>query len=360
MDIKSYKHKFKYSNKFIKKYNTVQKKNDCNLNLSEDLFCKAFNFVPFPMFITEYKNGEFIYANKAFYKEANLPKEEIIGQTSEDIGLWEKGERDNFIKLIQRDNFVHEQEYEVFKRKNKKTISLFITGMIEINNIKCLLGGFIDKTEQRILEQEVLNISELERKKIGQDLHDDVGQILLGITLLSKTIENKLDTKLKEEYEIASKISKYSNIAIEKIKNLSHDLCPVDFTTQGIIYALQELSNNIGYFSNISCKFIYDNNIILNNNTVATNLFRIAQEAINNAVKHGKPKNIELSLKKINNLIILRISDDGIGFNINEISKNGMGLKIMKYRARNINAQLKIINNSPAGVIIICTFDLII
>lgn len=198
-------------------------------------------------------------------------------------------------------------------------------------------------------ESEIIATSEKERRRIGLDLHDDLGQILTGIAFQSMILEG--DLKNKSEINNIKKISNLTSKAINKVKMLAKGLYPITLKENGLIYAVEEFINSIIKIYKIKCKFKGEN-IIINDENVALNLFHIIQEAVNNSVKHGNPTQIDILLNKTNDDIVVKIIDNGIGFQ--QENNKGMGLKIMKYRARLINAELNISSKKNEGTTIIC------
>lgn len=121
--------------------------------------------------------------------------------------------------------------------------------------------------------------------------------------------------------------------------------------------SLEELANNIQNLSGVTCSFTCPSSVLIDDSNIATHLYRIAQEGINNAVKHGKATHIELNFTRQQNHITLILKDDGIGIADDTKNAKGIGLKIMRYRARMINATFSMKSNSPQGVILECTLN---
>jgi len=213
-----------------------------------------------------------------------------------------------------------------------------------------------DITERKRLEKVILQISEREQYRIGQDLHDDLSQQLTGISILAHVLEKKLAEKGVNESKDAGKISELLAKSIVHTKTLARILHPVEIQVGGIIAALQDLADNIETIYNISCAFTYSNNININNISIATHLYRISQEAINNAIKHGRASRILISLENKSGKNILKIDDNGVGFPEPKIIKMGMGLHTMEYRTKIIGGTLNIKTAENKGTTIECVF----
>lgn len=208
--------------------------------------------------------------------------------------------------------------------------------------------------ERRRLEREILQISDLERCRIGRELHDGAGQALTAITLLSRALYGKLREKDPEPAAIADKINDLARRANSDMHDLAHDLYPKKLQQGGLIAALDEMATHVTDSLGISCCLHCSHKHLTVDDAVAVHLYRIAQEAVNNAVKHARAKNIVIDLK-VGKKSALRIIDDGIGFPKDTPGEQGMGLTTMKYRAGIMGGALKI-SGDKGGTTITCTF----
>ncbi len=214
-----------------------------------------------------------------------------------------------------------------------------------------------DITERRRLEREILETSRREQQRIGQDLHDVMGQHLTGIAFLAKALQAKLAEKGAPEAESASRIAGMINEAVGQGRALARGLCPVDLSTDGLMAALREYAANFEKLFGVACRFRCDEPILVHNDSVATHLYRIAQEATTNAVKHGKAGQIEIGMSAADGRSVLTIVDDGIGLSEDDQEGDGMGLRIMRYRAGMIGATLDIHRDSGGQTILSCCFE---
>jgi signal transduction histidine kinase/DNA-binding response OmpR family regulator len=227
----------------------------------------------------------------------------------------------------------------------------------EKGNVVQLIEYILDITERRRLEREIIEISQEERNKIGQDLHDSLGQQLAGIAFLTEVLEKRLHEISETEALHISKISRLISGAIEQTRFLARGLSPVEMEPNGFITALERLIENINSVFGIAGSLKTYGHALIHDNKVATQLFYIAQEAINNAVKHSKAKNILVSLTFDKDTIKLEVNDDGIGISGSMNGKNGLGLRIMHYRARLIGAILTIEKKQKFGTRIHCLLN---
>jgi signal transduction histidine kinase len=229
---------------------------------------------------------------------------------------------------------------------------------IELDGVPCALSIAHDVTERRELERELIEISERERQRIGYDLHDTLGQHLAGIAFLSKVLEQQLTARNAVEATQAAQIVTFINQAIEQARTLAGGLAPVTLETYGLVFALQELATSVEALFHCSCKVSSPHAIHITDHAVAMHLYRIAQEAVNNAIQHGKAPQITITLSgRHEGGMLLMVQDNGAGFPTDVAERRGMGLRIMHHRARMIGAFLEVQRQAHGGTCVICTLD---
>jgi len=211
--------------------------------------------------------------------------------------------------------------------------------------------------QRKELERQLLAISEREKRLIGQELHDSIGQQFTGIAFMTKVLEKRIAGKLPEEAAGAAEISKLVNEAMSQTRVLAKGLHPVDLDAQSPASALQELAATTEHLFGVNCSFTCDKPVAVADATVAVNLYRIAQEAVTNAIKHGKAKNIRIALVSNAGQSVLSIKNDGLDFESVPVKHEGMGLNIMHHRAEIINGSLDIRKGASGGAEIVCTFQ---
>jgi signal transduction histidine kinase len=207
------------------------------------------------------------------------------------------------------------------------------------------------------LEKEILHISEHEKQSIGQDLHDDLGQQLAGIWLLSDLLKSSLIKQKSPEVESADKITSLLKDALALTRSLARGLHPVAVQAGGLVAALDELAARTSQMFRIDCRCKCPPSIEMDN-TTSTHLYRIAQESVTNAVKHGLAREIEIELSTNPIRTVLSVRDKGKGKGITELDpkRQGMGLRIMKYRADMIGGILDIQRHQTGlGTTVVCT-----
>jgi len=207
------------------------------------------------------------------------------------------------------------------------------------------------------LESEISNISEKERRRIGEELHDSLGQQLTGISFMTKALEQKLAVAAPNEVTNVTEIGKLVNQATDQARGLAKGLHPVDLGAEGLMSSLEELATTTKNLFGITCTFKCDRPVEVDDTTVAVHLYRIAQEAVNNAVKHGKATDIKIVLLQGEDTSVMTIKNDGLGFPKEFEAKNtGIGLQIMDHRVDLIGGSLDIHAAEDGGTIVTCTF----
>jgi len=205
--------------------------------------------------------------------------------------------------------------------------------------------------ELKALPQKIITAQETAQKIIAQEIHDDLGQLLIALKLY--VVNNTMD--LVEEFPEVKKLSEGLKIRIneiiEKARNLSHQLAPPDLKYIGLVNAVKELTNAFAVEKKLSVKFLHQNleDIDFENKDII--LFRIIQEALTNVIKHAQAKNIEVSLQYKQGKVYLKIKDDGKGFNPKEYGRSAksLGLSVMRERAKLVGGIIQLKSSPGAG-----------
>lgn len=213
-----------------------------------------------------------------------------------------------------------------------------------------------DVTHRKRLEREILEVSELERKRVGQDLHDGLGQLLTGTSLLSKGLQKRLQRRSLPEAAEAGRIKDLIDLALDETRALSKGLFPVDHEDVDLRRALEDLAARVSDTFRVSCRVEGELAVPLPDRAAVTHLLRIAQEAVSNSIRHGRARRIIIELSSAHGGNLIRIRDDGVGMAQAPRRSDGMGLRSMSYRAGAIGATLEIGPAPGRGTVVTCRF----
>lgn len=242
------------------------------------------------------------------------------------------------------------------RRKNGSVFPMDLSvSEVRFGDRRSFCGFVRDISERKELEREILAIGDRERIRIGQDLHDDLGQQLTGVEFMCQTLEQTLSAKGFEEAGAVDEIGRLIRSAIAHTRRLARGMSPVILDPGGLIPALGELAEMTAKQYQIKCEFSCPRTFPIDDEAAAGHLYRIAQEAIQNAMKHGKATKIDIGLTKTPERIALSIRDNGKGVPKKLPKHRGMGLRVMGYRAGLIGGSLAIQRPATGGTTILCT-----
>ena len=209
------------------------------------------------------------------------------------------------------------------------------------------------RAEREQLQKELLRIGEREKQVIAQELHDGLCQHLAGVAMMSGLLHRRLALRDDAEASQAKLISELLNTGVNEARNLSHGLHPVRSEADGLESALAQFAKTVSTLFHVQCKFECPEPVEVANES-ATHLFRIAQESVNNAIKHGQARRVTIALTRGETGITLTIRDNGIGIPRKPRGSGGMGMQIMKHRATTIGASLKVHRAGKRGTVVCC------
>jgi two-component system CheB/CheR fusion protein len=215
-----------------------------------------------------------------------------------------------------------------------------------------------DISERKRLEKTILEIRETERRRIGQDLHDGLGQHLTGVAFMGKVLEERLAESSAPETADAAKIVKLVNESIKMTRELARGLLPVASEAHGLMSALQGWAVEVSELFHVACRFECSDSVFVHDEARADHLYRLAQEAVTNAIKHGRAGTIAVGLAVVMGGGALTIRDDGCGFDVAPKSQSGLGLRIMSYRAKMIGGSLSVQSSLNGGTVVRCLFPI--
>jgi PAS domain S-box-containing protein len=232
------------------------------------------------------------------------------------------------------------------------------TRIIERDGKRVEIEGIArDITERRRLEREILEISNREQRRIGHDLHDGVCQQLAAIAYRLAIAGDRLQQKAPAEAAEVEQIENLINEANSQARSVARGLFPVRLEESGLAAALEELADGLSSRFKVKCRFLCKAPPLAVDNEVALHLYFIAQEALLNALRHGNATDLTISLGPVGDQFALTVQDNGKGFQISGVNRSGMGIRIMRYRARVIGAALELTSQEGRGAKVACVFS---
>jgi signal transduction histidine kinase len=210
-----------------------------------------------------------------------------------------------------------------------------------------------EMAERERLEREILEVGERERRRIGRDLHDSLGQLLTGTALAGQVLHEKLAAQASTEASDASRVVTLVEEAIELTRRLSRGLDPVELESGGLAHGLRELVAKTSELTAAHCEYLGTQSITIRDSATSTHLYRIAQEAITNAIKHGHAHSIAVRLEELEGRLRLTVRDDGTGIPPPGRRGAGMGLRVMAHRAAVMGGQFNVRRETP-GTLVEC------
>lgn len=305
--------------------------------------------------------GRFVHANSSFFTTMGYKEEMVMGKTPWEIGLMDAEEtarsKERFARLLcGEDNLPVDSRLRT-KDGEWRTVELRSTSTRKPDgSLDRIVVTGTDMTERNRLQQEVLRVVEQEQARVGHDLHDGVGQTMTGIVSLLEALEVDLQGDARQQ---AQRIHELLRQSISEVRRMSHGLSPTSVKNRGLVGALQLLAETVRTNFRTPCTCEVDVQMAIRNNDKETHLFRIAQEAVNNALRHGKPSKVSIVLQHVSPTECeLRIEDDGAGLKKSKAKESGgIGVRVMDYRANLIGARLTIKPKPRRGVVVTCRFQ---
>lgn len=231
-------------------------------------------------------------------------------------------------------------------------------GEVMLPKGRIFTGIIRDLSERKELEEKILSISEEEQSRIGQDIHDDLCQQLAAIGCLSRVVYQRLSADNRPEALQLAEIARLVTQANVRAREMSRGLMPVVLDSAGLMAALADLASSTERIFRVSCPFRCDPPVQVDDNKLATQLYRIAQEGVANAIKHSRAERIELSLALEDGFLTLTIRDNGVGVAGGGAKSSGMGLLTMSHRARMVGGNLTVEPDPVRGTIVQCIVPL--
>jgi PAS domain S-box-containing protein len=288
------------------------------------------------------RSTEALYAQPSAWLDAIHPEDRE--RVREAATTQHTGAYDEEYRIVAPDGSVRWIRDRAFPIRDENGVVYRIAGIAE------------DITERKRLQHQILEISEREQRRIGQDLHDGLSQHLTGLRMIATALERGLEESKHPLAQQASTIRDLISQAIGQTRSLARGLSPVHMGIEGLILSLQKLAEGVELQTGVSCTFRSTPFMTIDDTFVATHLYRITQEAVNNAIRHGRASSVVISLECNSDHGWLTISDNGVGMSAKARRGEGMGLHIMSDRAQMIGGALIVSAGPNGGTVVTCSF----
>jgi PAS domain S-box-containing protein len=332
----------------------AQKQRAEALSQSEHYLAEFFDKSPLGlMWIGPY--GDVLRVNQAQLELLDRPAENVLGRRVGEFHV-DAEIAENFIERLAAGETLQNRRARFRQPDGSIKHVLIDANGLWRNGALAHSRWFVRDITRRIeLEREILAIAEQEQLRIGRDLHDDLGQQLAGIEFLAQSLIRRLGKQSKEEAAHAREIAAITRQTMVRTRELARGLSPIGLESNGLMHGLRDLAARTRKIFDVDCRFRCPAQVPVHDHTVAIHLYRIAQEAVSNAIRHGKARRIDIGLALNGDRIVLAISDNGIGMPKKATKHKGFGLRIMQYRAGVIDGSLLAQRQPNGGTAFVCT-----
>jgi PAS domain S-box-containing protein len=317
----------------------------------------AFRLSPVASAISRMSDGQILDVNDRFARFFGYEQQELIGRTGIELGLWVDPEvRERLVAAVREAGVLNDFELAVRTRAGEERIVLGSVALMEMEGEVCALIKFVDITAARRLERAVEEAGETERRRLSYELHDDLGQRLAGANVLCFTLGEQLKGEGHPAASRAERAGELIRDAMAHARSLSRALAPVDLLSEGLVDALERLCTSTEEAYGVRCTLDAVAPSGVDDPVRATNLFRIAQEAVSNAARHAGASAMHVRLWRDGHELVLEVHDDGAGVPAEMLHGHGggMGLRTMRSRAAAHGGELSIVHESGGGTTVRC------
>ncbi len=300
-------------------------------------------------------DGRILRANQAMGAMLGFGPEDLFERQWAEFGA-DPGVLTNLLGRLARKESLHDILVRL-QRQDGSLRYVFIDANCALEQGKPVQSRWFvrDVTRRVELEHEILVISDRERQRIGQDLHDDLCQQLTGIEFLARALERRLHAESQVEAAQAKEVCHLIRRAITHAHDLAHGMFPVELHAGGLAGAPRDLAQRTQSMFRLDCRFRGGSSALIPDPVTHIHLYRIAQEAVRNAVKHGKARQITIGLETAESRIVLSVRDNGVGLPLKRRETEGLGLRIMEHRAGVLGGSVRVESLPRGGTTVVCS-----
>lgn len=318
---------------------------------SEERFRSMFEKHDTIMLLSEPKSGKLVDVNPAAVSFYGRTREVMQSLTLQDLGVELPDSISVSGGLDGEDALPRFESATRLADGSERIVEVYSSSFVT-HHRQLLFSIMHDVTERKRLQKQIVEAGEVERQRVGRDLHDSVGGYLTGLALMAKALARTLSQRSAPEGCVAEEIVTGLNDAIGRTRAIAHGLCPVGGGEFAIVGGLRQLIADVRQRTGVSCQLKVDAGINVGD-TVASNLFRMVEEAVQNALRHARPKRLEIRLRRSGKGVLLSVWNDGKPLDRDFNSKKGLGLQTMNHRSETIGARFDI-RSADGGTLVTC------
>jgi len=248
------------------------------------------------------------------------------------------------------------RSHEIAGRRKDGSVFPIQLSVNSVEGRDLYVGVARDMTEYKALQKEIIDVAMLEQRRIGQELHDGTQQELTGLGLLALSLAESLSRSgSTTASQVAARVARGIEQCNQHVRSLARGMVPVPIDREGLMSALAELARQTSEIHGLPCRFECPAPVEIDNDTEATHLYRIAQEAVSNATRHAKASALWIRLEQVDGRLVLEVQDNGIGLQAAGIPGKGVGLRLMEHRCAMIGGNFAIDPRSDGGTCIACS-----
>jgi PAS domain S-box-containing protein len=326
------------------------KERTAELREREDRLSVLFEQAPDAYFLAD-PDGKLVAVNVAAERLTGMTRKDLVDSNARELGIGPLAAPDGRGRAGADAGDAGDV---TLVRKDGRRIEVAVRSVrLKVSGRPHMLMDVRDVTEQRRLEREVLRVSDLERERIGRELHDGLCQQLAGTRYFVSLIEQSLAKQSEQDAALARRVGELIADSVRQVRAIAAGLTPAEVSSEGLAAALAELASRMDGMGGVACVFS-GRDVALADRQVTAHLYRIAQQAVSNAYQHATPKKVSIELGRSDGAVSLVVTDDGIGLPADAEARGGLGLCGMRYRARLINAELDIRSGRGGGTTVTC------